>query len=425
MHFLSAEACINPFYESPGIAVAERLASMVPRGDGLKGLVKKILSCKPLNSFLYRLIYTMGPVFFASRVFRQRILLRRYTRQLRNLCRTVKADAILYPSTGIPNAPWECVYFPKISLPVIALQSYSTLDADTWMKRCEEKHNGKDQGSNFGRRLANVLIPHWGWRTGQKIMYPAPPVRLLSLLACGVPRYASLEDARSRFAGGAISSEMERKKLEFFGTIPANWEIVGDITSDILVKAFEQRDAKRALYSRDHNFSHKRVLALDLQRSFPEESFEFLLRVAVFARNNTWDVVFCPHPGSGTERHVGICRQNGFAVSVESTAVTLPMCDLYVSFESTTCLWAAQLGIPVVSLGIWGKLGTTGWEGSAYFESWEEDTCEKYIQELLFVETKYSELRQKAEKGRFGFGILDGQCGERFVRYVEKIVSLS
>ena len=164
LHFLSAEACAGCFYESPEPCVAARLARMSPEGSGLKGIVKKILTYRPLNRFLYSLLCTLGgPLRFVSQTIHHRNLLRCFNRELNLLCRKVNAVGILHPGTII--SPWESIYFPQTSLPVIAFQTYVIIDQDCLKTQCEKDYNGQDYSSTFGRKLTNVLVPHWGWRS--------------------------------------------------------------------------------------------------------------------------------------------------------------------------------------------------------------------------------------------------------------------
>ena len=415
IHPVSIEQCTHLRYEAP-YPPSKRLSVMTPSGKGIKRLIKTIIY---YNTWLRLILGHLANPFYyilwrSSYLWRQRNLLREMHKNIEYNIRKLSAVAVIMP--GIPYFSWELIYFPKTKLPVIALPNYGALSLSFLLPR-NEKYQFR---GTLERRLLDWLAPQWAHEDSGERIYPATPFFLLSILACGAKPGQTLEDLRARFTGGCLFSVEDKEILEEYGPVPENWPITGDISSDRLMRRQQDRGLLLPMFFERYGFIYTRTIAFDLQ-SYPEEHLERLLRVAQFAGNIGWNVIFCPHPGLA-KHFIEPCERAGFIVSPEKTVDVLPLVDFYVSCDSSTCQWTAQLGIPTLSIGLLGRLGFTG-EGGLYFEKQNAEQFYEKLESILKDDIEYEKIRQSATKSSMKYGMLDGKCEDRVRNYIINIIT--
>lgn len=400
--------------------LSKQFYKLSPSGTGVNLFIKKILCRTGLNKFLGLIGCIIDPFHYIIHCILYMVRWWIYTQKLDKIfkhhIKELSAVAILWIP---PFEPWEICYFPKTGLPVIVVANYMIVNiSDTVASDLLEKFQSR---GTLERLLLDMLAPHWAYTYDSKRIYTARPLFLLSTLLYGVKKRKHTAEGLSRYAGGCLFSMRHKEVIEEYGMqVPDNWRITGEISSDVLTRRQQDRDLLLPLFFERYGFSQAKTLAFDLHR-FPEKHLERLLYIAQRAGDFGWNVIFCPHPGLD-QRFMTRCEQAGFAVSVEPTLHVLPFVDLYVSYESSTCYWAAQLGLPTLSIGIWGRLGATQWAGSLYFEPSDAELFYSKIESILHNTDAYTVIHRQAKESSSHYGALDGKCSERTRDYIIDII---
>ena len=406
------------FMTEPSSGVPRYLREMTPGGTGIKRALKALLCCKKINHFLAKIYYPIDCVcFFSFIAMRQRLRMHRAKKRLQRLISELDVSAVIFTGAA-PILPFQGVYLSLLpaKVPVVMVPSYQYFSRKYMCTIAAGFSEGRKD--HFDHWLADRLIPHWAdeWE-GQKI-YPFAPFALLALVAGGVKRSTTTKELRARISMVFFSSEWDKTLSLEYGDVPDTWPVTGSLDSDFLHAAYKNRDALHRTLCNEFGFNASRTVAFDLN-DFPQPYLAVLLDLAGIAENNGWNAIFCQKPGVA-KRHADYCKHTGFAVAHGRTVEILPLSSLYVTIESTTAIWAAQLGIPTVSVGMNGCSGVTQWPGSRYFEKEDLEDFIAFLKEILSNDCTYNNLFALAQSKKHIYGLQDGKCGERMSYFFNK-----
>lgn len=320
---------------------------------------------------------------------------------------------------GIPSLviPWA-VWFPDE-------EHYARTVRPRW-----ETHYGLARWTNryVARKHPHLVIA----QDGQQLLF-RPGEMILAAEKLGI-----LPPSPLRYTGGsgmadfvAVESRRTYDTCLSRGVPPATIAITGRVSSDDLysvqVEAQKRRgELKAALGAAPNqpiilcavpNSAEQKICSWDEHWRLTEMLF------AALASFPPAKVILNLHPKSRSDDYRPLAEKYGATICEAPIEHLIPLCDLFVSTNSSTVVMAVGCGKPVVNLEIYG-IADSGYKNCPGVTTVRDEAQVLPTLRRLMTDRAYYDQMIAVQKRRGADWILlDGQCGKRMIEIADRLVA--
>jgi hypothetical protein len=281
-------------------------------------------------------------------------------------------------------------------------------------------------------RFVAKRFPHLVLRNGERELLFRPGEMILAAHRLGI-----LPDHPLRcFAGSGMSDsvavESQRIYEQFLDRgVPAEtMAITGRVSSDELHRVIADAKARSAELKAELSAAPNQPVILCAVPNSAEQKLcswsehwrltELLL--AAMASFPQARVVLNLHPKSDPEHYRTIAARHGAFLAEQAIERLMPLCDVFVSTNSSTIVMAVGCEKPVLNLEIYGIVDDCFDACPGVTTVRDEGMIRPALARLLGDEEHYRALAAEQRRMKDDWIRLDGRCGERMLEVVDRLL---
>jgi glycosyltransferase involved in cell wall biosynthesis len=289
---------------------------------------------------------------------------------------------------------------------------------------------GPYDGARRMNRLISFFYPHWRYVHKGKMLVRLPNYWILAKEWLGVapPRPWAINSSHADRV--VVESEESFDYHRASGLDPRSLAVLGSPRMDELARFANRAAAEREALLAELGLPPRRLLVVcalppnqnpDSRPGCEFDAYPALLRcwIDALARLPDVNLVLVPHPRNGAEEMAPFRRPEIRFVAGD-IARYIAVCDLYVASVSATIGLAIACGKPVVNYDVYRYDYSDFRDVPGVLTMVDRASFERTLDRLVREPEFLAQIRELQRQAAPRWGLLDGRCGERLLREMNR-----
>ncbi|MBR9776309.1 MAG: hypothetical protein GYB55_15325 [Cytophagales bacterium] len=282
-------------------------------------------------------------------------------------------------------------------------------------------------------KLTSLFFPKWRYQKNHFNLFPIPAefIIVMELLDAAPEQPWSGNGGRANF----ILTESNYMKNHYMKEKINKEKIIltGALYNDVLSRVSKKSKRYYEEFCLKHGLDSNKPMVLTsfpiYLEKFMENALEFptyedFVRFYIECMlkiNINYNIVISIHPRMYPEHITGLYNPR-IIIADERLENIMPLCKFYINSGSTTTRWAIACAKPTINYDFYRLKSDIFTEKEGVVTVNTTTEFEETLDQMCNNHKYYINLKQKQEKLRPHYGLLDGNAGERMLNFFESIV---